>query len=101
MALKLFEFVEQLILDTFLFKLTEFEETGSIGDTFTSLGNPISNIHFRKQKSITFFLKFTLMLFNSGLCPPFHNGNALNLKRNHKSNRKIQNCEATNFKTFS
>ena len=33
-ALKLFEFVEQFILGTWLLKLTQFEKTGSIGKTF-------------------------------------------------------------------
>ena len=31
MALKLFEFVEQFMMDTFLLQLTQFEKTGSIG----------------------------------------------------------------------
>ena len=31
MALKLFEFVEQFIMDNFLLKLIQFEKTGSIG----------------------------------------------------------------------
>ena len=47
MALKLFEFVEQFMMNTFLLKLTQFEKTGSIGETFISLGNLIINFHFR------------------------------------------------------
>ena len=31
MPLKLFEFVEQFMIDTFSIKLTQFEKTGSIG----------------------------------------------------------------------
>ena len=31
MALKLFEFLEQFMIDIFLIKLTQFEKTGSIG----------------------------------------------------------------------
>ena len=34
MALKLFEFVEQFMMDTFWLKLTQFEKTGSIGRTY-------------------------------------------------------------------
>ena len=47
MALKLFEFVEQFTMDTFLFKKTQFEKTGSIGKTFISVGYLIINFHFR------------------------------------------------------
>ena len=47
MALKLFEFVEQFIMDTFLLKLTQFEKTGSIGKTFISLVKLIINFHFQ------------------------------------------------------
>ena len=46
MALKLFEFVEQLMMDTFLLKLTQFEKNGLIGKTFISLENLIINFHF-------------------------------------------------------
>ena len=47
MALKLFEFVEQFMMDTFMLTLTQFEKTGSIGETFISLGYLIINFHFR------------------------------------------------------
>ena len=47
MALKLFEFEEQFMMDTFLLKLTQFEKTGSIGKIFISLENLIINFHFR------------------------------------------------------
>ena len=47
MALKLFEFVELFMMDTFLLKLTQFEKTGSIGITFFSLGNLIIIFHFQ------------------------------------------------------
>ena len=65
MALKLFEFVEKFMMHTFLFKLTQFEKTGSMGKTFSSLGNLIINFHFRNYKSITFFVTFTLLQFDS------------------------------------
>ena len=98
MPLKLFEFVEQFIMDTFFkLKLTQFDKTGSIHKTFISLGNLISNFHFRNQKSITFFVTFTLLLFDSGFCPPFNNGNALNLKINHKSNREKSKLSVNKF----
>ena len=45
-GLKLFKFVEQFIMDTFLLKLTQFEKTVSIGKTFISLGNLIINFIF-------------------------------------------------------
>ena len=34
MNLKLFEFLKQFMMSTFLLKLTQFEKTGSIGKTF-------------------------------------------------------------------
>ena len=46
-ALKLFEFVEQFMMDTFFIKLTQFEKTGSIRTTFISLGNLIIKLHIR------------------------------------------------------
>ena len=59
MVLKLFEFVEQFVMDTLLLKLTKFEKTvkllKSIPKTFISLGNLIINFHFQNQKSITIF----------------------------------------------
>ena len=85
MTSKLFEFQEQFMVDTFLLKLTQFEKTGSMDKTFISLGNLIINLHFRNKKSITFFVSFTLLLFDSGVSLPFSNGNALNFK-NDKSN---------------
>ena len=50
MALKLFEFVEKLMMDTFLLKLTQFEKTGSIRTTFISLGNLIILFPFSKSE---------------------------------------------------
>ena len=47
MALKLFEFLEQFMVDTFSLKLAQFEKIGSIGITFISLGNLIINFHFQ------------------------------------------------------
>ena len=47
MALKLFEFVEQFIMNTFSLKLTRFEKTLLIGKIFISLGYLIINFHFR------------------------------------------------------
>ena len=37
MALKLFEFVEQFMMENFMSKSTQFEKTGAIGSTFISL----------------------------------------------------------------
>ena len=47
MALKLFEFLEHIMIDTFLIKLIQFEKTGSIGRTLNSLEILIINLHFR------------------------------------------------------
>ena len=55
MALKLFAFVERFMMEFFLLKITQFEKTGSMGKTFTPLGNLIINFHFGNQNSITFF----------------------------------------------
>ena len=46
-AFKLFEFVEQFMIDFCLLNLTQTDKTGSIGKTFISLGNLIINYHFR------------------------------------------------------
>ena len=80
MTLKLFQFEEQFMIDFFV-KFTQIEKTGSTRKTFFSLGNLIINFHFQNQKSITFFVTFTVLLFDSGVCHPFNNGNALNLKK--------------------
>ena len=93
MALELFKFAEKIRMDNFSLKVTQFEKTGSIGKTFISLGNLIINLHFRNQKSITFFVTFTLLLFDSGVCLPFNKRNELNLKRNHKPNREKTKIE--------
>ena len=72
------------MMDTFMLKPTQFKKTGSICTTFISLGNLIIKFHFQNQKSITFFVTFTLFLFDRGACIPFNNGNALNLKKKSK-----------------
>ena len=55
MTLKLFEFVEQFMMDTFMIKITQFEKTGSIGKTFISLGNLMISFHFQICCSIVEF----------------------------------------------
>ena len=47
MALRLIEFWQQFMIDTFLIKLTQFEKTDSIGKIFISL-KIIINFRFRK-----------------------------------------------------
>ena len=47
MALNLFEFLEQLIIDNFFLKLTQFEKTGSIRKDYISLRSLIIKFHFR------------------------------------------------------
>ena len=80
--LKALEFVEQFMMNTFMLKLTQFEKTGSIGKTSISLGNLIINFHFRNQNSITFFVTFTLLLFDSRVCQ----WKCTQLEKNHISN---------------
>ena len=67
MASELFEFLEQIMIDTFSIKLTQFEKTGSIGKNFISVGTSIIKFHFRNNNSITFFGTFTLSLFDIGV----------------------------------
>ena len=47
MASNLSEFLEQLIISTFLIKLTQFEQTGSLGKVFIPLGKLITKFHFQ------------------------------------------------------
>ena len=100
MPLKLFEIVEQFMMDNFVIKSNQFEKTGSIGKTFISLGYLIINFHFRNKRSITFFVTFTFLMFDSGFCLRFNNVNALNLKRNHKSNREKSKLSVNKFYNF-
>ena len=72
MALKLFEFVEQFMMNIFLLKLTQFEKTGSIGKPFISLGNLIIN-PFSKSEVDHIFRDLYTFLFDSGVCLPFNN----------------------------
>ena len=97
MALKLFEFVKQFMMDTFLLKMTQLEKNELIRKTFISLGYLITNFHFRNQKSITFFVTSTILLIDRGICPSFNNGNALKLKINHKSNRDKSKLSVSKF----
>ena len=46
-----------------------------------------------------FFVTFTLLLFDSGVCLSFNNGNTLNL-RNHKSNREKSKLSVNKFQVF-
>ena len=71
----------------FLIKIMQFEKTGSISKIFNSPRNLKIKFHFRK--SITFFMTFTILLFDSGVCLPFNQEKDLNLKRNQKSNSEI------------
>ena len=52
--------------------MIKFEKTGSIGKFFLPLENP--------KTKFTFFVTFTFLLFDSGVCLPFKKGNELNLK---------------------
>ena len=55
MALKLFESVEKFMMNTFLLKLTQFEQTGSTDKNFISLGNLIFHFHFRTIRDLYYF----------------------------------------------
>ena len=100
MALKLFEITEQLMMETFLLEITQFEKAGSNGKTLNSLGNLIINFHFRNYKSNTFFVAFMFLLFNSGVYLPFNNGNALNLKKSQVKPRKKSKLSVDKFQLF-
>ena len=76
-------------MDTFFLNLTQFENTGSIGKIFISLGNLITNFYFRNWKS--FFVTFTILLFDSESCLPFIIGNEQNLKEITSQAAKNQN----------
>ena len=76
MALKLFEFLEQIMNGTFSINLTQFEKTGLTGIFFISLGN------------LKIKFQFYTFLSDSGVCLTFNKENSLNLKRKSKSNRK-------------
>ena len=98
MVLKLFEVVEQFLIGHFsLLNLSKFEKTGLIRLTFISLGNLIINFHFRNQKSITFFVTFTLSLFDSGVCLHVKNGNALISKKKLQSSREKSKLSVNKF----
>ena len=84
----------------FFVKINPIWETGSMRKTFISMGNLITSFRFRNRKSITFFVTFTLLLFDR-VCLSFNNENALNLKRNHKTNREKSKLSVNKFKTFS
>ena len=51
MSLKLFETLEQFMMDTFLLKFAQFEKTGSIGETFRRKNTGI--IYRRKRPAET------------------------------------------------
>ena len=59
MHLKLFELLEQFMVDTFLIKLTQFEKTGSTSKSLIPLGNLKVKFSFRNQNSVTFLVNFT------------------------------------------
>ena len=54
MAFKLFEFVEQFLMDPLVLKLTQFEKTGSIRQTLISLGNLITNLFSKSEVNHVF-----------------------------------------------
>ena len=54
MAVQLFEFLEQFMIEIFLIKLTQFKKTESLRKIFISPGNFIIKFHFRNKKSILF-----------------------------------------------
>ena len=53
---------------------------------------------FLHQKSMTFFfVTFTILLLDSGVCLPLNKVNELNLKKNLNSYRKKSNFKLNNF----
>ena len=74
-GLNALELVEQLMMDTFFVKVNSIWENWINTQNCYFAGKSDNNFHFRNQKSITFFVTFTLSLFDSGDCLPFNNGN--------------------------
>ena len=54
MASKLFACAEQFIMDTFLIKLAQFEETGSIGKKLYFAGSLITYLHIHTSSRSRF-----------------------------------------------
>ena len=88
------------MIDTFLIKLTQFEKTGSIGKCFIPLGDLKIKFQFQNQKTITFFVTFTLLLFDEGVLLPFNKGNELNLKRKQVKQRKSEIAPEESLRLF-
>ena len=97
MPIKLLKFLEQIMMATFLIKLTLFKKTGILSKIIISLRKLTIKFHVRNQKSITFFAPFTFLLFDSRVCFPFNKGNEVKLKRNQKSNREKVNLSLNQF----
>ena len=68
----------------FSIKLNQFEKIGSISKFYISLGNLKVKFHFPNRRLITFFVNFTLSLFDTGVCLPFAKGNEMKLKKKSK-----------------
>ena len=92
MTLKLFEFLEQIMIDPAMIKSMNYDhiekKTGTIGNIFISPGDLKTKLHFRNYNSITFFGTFILLLFDRGFFFPLNKANELNLRMNQKSNRE-------------
>ena len=58
------------------------DRAGSIGDVFIPLSVQKT---FETQKLLKFFVTFSNLLVDSGICLPFNKQNEVNLKRNHKT----------------
>ena len=52
---------------------------------------------FLNQKSMTFFVTFTILLLDNRVCLPLNKVNELNLKKNQNSYRKKSNYKLNNF----
>ena len=60
----------------------------------------IIKFHFQNYKLITFFVTFTVLLFDNGVCLSFNNGTVLNLNRNQTAIREAKNIHLTKKHQF-
>ena len=71
MTLKLFEFLEQFMIDTFLITLTQFEKTGSIDKILNVGGKSDNSTRFSKLEVDITFHYFYMFAVRSWSLPSF------------------------------
>ena len=71
------------LFENFLTKQTQFEKTGSYGHFLI----PLKTLKINNRNSFTFFVRFSLLLFDKGVCLLCNKIYETSLKTNQKSNR--------------